>query len=390
MRVTDEAIVHRNRYPSYAPESYSATTVAWSRAVSAEPYLLAAFRLGSARMSPDGRIVLHASRDGGRTWSEVPSPLAGDAARAVGAEPGKGPNISGSQMGSSATGTTVLVAARMSMATPGTADWDDQAAGMVDADSVGVRAGPGEGWDAPVIVEGRRDDEGWTIPCGSPLSLGGARWLLPLERHARTTVPQWLRGYEAFTAYSDDDGRSWGRLTDALNDPERRVAYYDQRMVLLQDGRVLSLAWVHDVVDDRTLLARAGWSDDGGSTWSAPVETTLRGGPINPVVLEDGRVVAVYPRRTAPTGVRASVSEDGGRTWDPGIVVWDESLRRVTGEPARDGPREDRDPALWDTMWGWTFGQPMPVRLGRDRVGVCFFSADRGGAPAVRFVTLEV
>jgi hypothetical protein len=41
-------------------------------------------------------------------------------------------------------------------------------------------------------------------------------------------------------------------------------------------------------------------------------------------------------------------------------------------------------------MWGWTFGQPMPVRLGPDRVGVCFFAADGAGAPAVRFVTLEV
>src|SRR5262245_28768575 len=81
MRVIDETTVHRNRYPSFAPESYSATTIAWSRAESAEPYLLAAFRLGSARMSPDGRIVLRASRDGGQTWAEAPSPFAGEAAR---------------------------------------------------------------------------------------------------------------------------------------------------------------------------------------------------------------------------------------------------------------------------------------------------------------------
>jgi Neuraminidase (sialidase) len=392
MRVIDETIVHRNRHPSYTPESYSATTVAWTRVGSAEPYLLAAFRLGSARMSPDGRIVLHASRDGGRTWSAVPSPLAGDAARTVGAEPGRGPNLAGSQMGSSDDGTTILMAARMRMTEPGAPDWDDQAAGMVDADSVVVRAGPGGGWDAPVIVEGRHDAQGWSIPCGSPLALGAGRWLLPLERHARTTVPEWLRGYEAFTAWSEDDGRTWGRLTDALNDPERRVAYYDQRMVLLANGRVLSLAWVHDVIEDRTLHARAGSSADGGLTWSEPWETTLMGGPVNPVVLEDGRVVAMYPRRTAPTGVRASISEDGGRTWrtDEEIVVWDERVRRVTGEPSGGADVVARDAALWDAMWGWTFGQPMPVRLGPARVGVCFFATDPSGAPAVRFVTLEV
>jgi hypothetical protein len=284
------------------------------------------------------------------------------------------------------------MAARMRMSSPGAPDWDDQAAGMIDADCVIVRAGAGAGWDAPVIVEGRHDARGWTIPCGSPLALGSGRWILPLERHARTTVPEWLRGYEAFTAWSEDDGRTWGRLSDALNDPERRLAYYDQRMVLLTDGRILSLAWVHDVIADRTLHAQAGWSADAGLTWTAPVATPLMGGPVNPVVLDDGRVVAVYPRRTAPTGIRASISEDGGATWgtDAEIVVWDERTRRVSGEPSGGSEVVAPDPALWDTMWGWTFGQPMPVALGADRIGVCFFAADASGAPAVRFVTLEV
>jgi hypothetical protein len=295
-------------------------------------------------------------------------------------------------MGSSAVGTTILTAARMRMAEPDSPEWDDRAAGMVDADIAIVRSGAGAGWDTPVVIDGRHDEAGWSIPCGSPLSLGAGRWLLPLERHARTSVPDWLRGYEAFTAYSEDDGRSFGRLIDALNDPERRLAYYDQRMVVLGDGRILSLAWIHDLIADRTLNARAGWSADAGETWSEPHETSLLGGPVNPVVLDDGRVVAAYAHRTEPAGIRIAVSEDGGRTWlsDREIVIWDETVRRVTGEPPREGARAARDPALWDTMWGWTYGQPMPVRLGASQVGICFFAADTSGAPAVRFVRLEV
>ncbi|CAN5621357.1 hypothetical protein BH23CHL8_BH23CHL8_22600 [soil metagenome] len=205
-------------------------------------------------------------------------------------------------------------------------------------------------------------------------------------------MPEWLRGYHAFVAISDDDGRSWPRTKDALNDPERRLAYYDQRMVALPDGRILSLAWVHDVVEDRTLEARAGWSADGGITWSEPAETSLLGGPVNPVVLADGRVVAIYPRRSEPTGIRACLSEDGGRTWrmDEETVIWDEASGRVTGEPAASVRPAAPDPALWDTMWGWTFGQPMPVALGPSEVGICFFGAPREGRPAVRFVRLEV
>jgi hypothetical protein len=391
MRVVDERIVHQNPYPAHRSESYSATTVCWSRAGHEAPYLLAAFRLGSARMSPDGRIALCASHDGGRSWQRVASPLEGEAARAVGAAPGGGPNLSGSQMGASETGTTVLAAARMHIAEPGAPGWDDRAAGIVDADTLVVRAPAGGAWEPTGVIDGRRHAEEWAIPCGSPLDLGGGRWLLPMERHARVTVPEWLRRYHAFVALSEDDARTWPRLADALNDPERRLAYYDQRMVRLLDGRILSIAWVHDVVADRTMEARTGWSDDGGLTWSQPVVSGILGGPVNPVVLADGRVLAVYPRRTVPTGVRASISEDGGRSWllDEEIVIWDEAEGRVTGERATRVERATRDPALWDTMWGWTFGQPMPVALGPAEVGICFFGAARG-RPAVRFVRLEI
>jgi hypothetical protein len=392
MQVVDETVVHRNPYPSFRPESYSSTTVTWSRAGSPIPYLLAAFRLGSARMSPDGRIAMCTSHDGGRTWARVPSPLAAETASAVGATAGAGTNLAGSQSGVSAEGTTIVMAARMRMAEPGSPGWDDRAAGILDADTLVVRAGAGQAWEEAVTIDGRRHADEWAIPCGSPLALGSGRWLLPLERHARASVPDWLRGYHAFAALSDDDGRSWSRTVEVLNDPERRLAYYDQRMVLLPDGRILSLAWVHDVADDRTLEARAGWSGDGGLSWTAPVDTRILGGPVNPVVLPDGRVVAVYPRRVAPTGVRAVVSEDGGRTWllDETIVIWDEAQGRVTGEAARAADRPDRDPALWDTMWGWTFGQPMPVVLGAGELGVCFFATGRDCDHAVRFVRLEV
>jgi len=70
--------------------------------------------------------------------------------------------------------------------------------------------------------------------------------------------------------------------------------------------------------------------------------------------------------------------------------VFDEASGRLIGQPADSEARIDRDPALWASMWGWTFGQPMPVVLGDGLVGICFFGQLEDRVPAVHFVRLAL
>lgn len=391
MRVIDSRVVYRNAYPAIRNEVVSATTICRQRLDGDRSRLLVAFRLGSARMSPDGHIALCASTDDGRTWERIASPLDEAPPAMDGAPRDATVQTSGSQMGASPDGTVILSAARMSGVPPTSPAWDDQTAGLVDADIVTVR-GAGDRWDQVVTTDLRRHGDEWAIPCGPPIALGGGRWILPSERHAKAHVPEWLRGYHAFIAISDDDGRSWPGQAATLNDPDRRVAYYDQRIERLPDGRLLTIAWVHDVIDDVTLPARAGWSDDGGSTWSAPHATGIVGGPVNPVLLPDGRILVSYARRTGRAGIRACISNDGGRTFDLAdeFVIWDEATRRVSGVPARDDGAGTAAEPLWDSMWTWTFGQPLPTLLADGTVGVTFYASDAIDGAAVRFVRLEV
>lgn len=387
MRLVDEAVVYRNPHPNNRAIVASAPTLAWSRLGSEHPFLLSAFRVGQAKMSLDGRVMLRASRDGGRTWYPLPDNLGAPFAGL--AEPQ--PNHAGFHLGASTEGTTVLMACRFFMVEPDHPEWDDDAAGVVGADCLAVRAGPGTGWGDASTWDFKRHADEWAIPCGPPLALGGGHWIFPMERHARAHVPEWLRRYHAFAVVSSDDGRTWRDPTPTLNDSAERLAYYDQRMVTLPDGRILTMAWVHDVVDDVTLAARAGFSDDGGRTWTRPLDTGILGGPINPLRLADGRILAVYARRTAPRGIRACLSEDGGRTWavDDEIVLWDEAARAATGARASSRDVPDADVPLWGTMWGWTFGGPTPVQLPDGRVAVTFFAAGFDGVPAIRCVLLE-
>ena len=58
------------------------------------------------------------------------------------------------------------------------------------------------------------------------------------------------------------------------------------------------------------------WSEDGGKTWTYPVETSFEGYPNHLLKLSDGRILCTYGYRRAPMGLRALMSEDGGRSWD--------------------------------------------------------------------------
>jgi hypothetical protein len=389
VRIVDQQIVHTNPYPSYASEVYSGTGLTKVAEEDAE-VLMCTFRAGSAKVSPDGRVVTFASRDRGRSWEQWESPF--DRRSSADWQPPAGPHqLAGPHIGSSSTATVVLAVARMEVPPPGSARWNAEAGGIADADFA-VAARHGGTWSLPTVLDGRRHRREWSIPCGSPVELEPGCWLLPGERHAMPDDAEWLRRYHAFAYYSDDDARTWTEHAPMLNDPDQQFVYYDQHVAVVGTGRLLSIAWVHDAIDDQTVTARAGWSDDGGLSWSHPHDTGIVGGPVVPLTLSDGRVFAVYPRRLGDVGIRACVSADEGATWqlDGEFVIWDESRREVVGRDVREDGAIARAEPLWGAMWGWTFGLPGAAVLDDGTVGLVFYAADRRGASTVHFVRLEV
>lgn len=388
MRLLETSIIRSAATPGDHGKVYSSTALCSYRDGDVE-VLLCGHRVGASKVGADGRIELRESRDGGATWAAIPSPLDGEHAGPL-TPPGGEYQLAGSHLASSADGTVILVAARMRVVAEGSPDYDPQAAGIVDAECVFVRR-DADGWGEPFVVDARRMEDEWAIPCGPPVHLGGSRWFAPGERHAKSYVPEWLRGYHAFGLVSVDDGRTWVVVGDMMNDPDRVVVYYDQHLAVLDDGKLLSLAWVHDVVADVTLPARAGWSDDSGATWSAPVETPIHGGPVAPVHFGGGRVLAAYPHREEPAGVRVCRSPDGGVSWDVAseFIVWDLATRSFVGRPAgAPVPPTPPDP-LWDTMWGWSFGLPAPTALADGNVGLAFYAIDDEGRAQVCFARVD-
>jgi hypothetical protein len=104
------------------------------------------------------------------------------------------------------------------------------------------------------------------------------------------------------------------------------------RGLMLPSGRLLcSLRLDRDWAGDMWTELYA--SDDGGRTWGFLSRATEFGAPSAPLRLSDGRLVMVYGQRLAPSGVRAVVSEDEGRTWSSEIVVRDDGGSWDVGYP---------------------------------------------------------
>ena len=96
--------------------------------------------------------------------------------------------------------------------------------------------------------------------------------------------------------------------------------WFYPRGYLLPSGRILCITRCQR---DPTgvMWSEVFHSDDGGDTWAFLSRVNDFGAPGNLVVMPDGRIVAVYGYRLMPAGIRSTVSEDGGRTWGPEIVV---------------------------------------------------------------------
>ena len=175
-------------------------------------------------------------------------------------------------------------------------------------------------WEPAKLLMGRVGSAGRVV------DLGDGAVLMPmdgkLDEHARA---EWVMR-------STDGGDSWERHGIVTHETPG-LSFSELRILSLGGGRVLA--------GMRTAEANfyVSHSEDGGATWSAPEETPIycRGSsPFDLIMLADGRVLATYGHRREPYGVRACLSEDGGRTWDIGneVVLRDDGLDRDMGYPS--------------------------------------------------------
>ena len=125
---------------------------------------------------------------------------------------------------------------------------------------------------------------------------------------------------------SRDQGRTWvniGRIPMFPAVPAGgsvQQAYFGEpHVVEVTPGHLMALTRYEErpkIQEDQNCFLWQFDSFDGGHTWTVPRKTEIWGKPPHLIRLRDGRLLVTYGIRHAPTGQRACLSSDGGRTWD--------------------------------------------------------------------------
>jgi len=285
--------------------------------------MLATLVLGEAFEAPNLHTCVARSADQGKTWElegeiypGTPDRLTSDACR-ITALPG---------------GKVVAFMVRHDRSEhPDEGLTSHETLGFVPTELLLLRSDDyGRTWSQPQALVPPLEGPSFELCCPI-IPLRDGPWLLPTSTW-RGWDGHCPNGMKMVAFISADHGESWPEYAEAMADPDRRVVYWESKIVELPDGRLLATAWAYDEEAAGDRPNPYALSADGGRTWSAPRSTGLQGQTLTPLALGDGRVLCVYRRMDEP-GLWANLSHLEGDEWvnDTGTALWGTQVAGLTG-----------------------------------------------------------
>jgi sialidase-1 len=330
--------------------------------------LLASFDLGQAVESLDYRTYLSRSQDLGQTWSP-PVRLFED--------PIERRSTHSVRIGRVSNGALVGFGARMYR--------DDPEQGLINHDNLGYvpmdlillesRDG-GHRWAGPRTIEPPLVGPAFEI-CHSIRELRDGRWLAPTSTW-KGWDGQAPNGMNAIALVSHDQGKTWPQFISVMDGYRQGIIHWEQSLVELPDGRLLSVAWAVQESTGKTLPTPYAIAPDGRA-FGPPRPTGFRAQTAKIVCLRDGRILCLYRRDDKP-GLWANLVRIDGDAWVnlEELAVWQGAASGMIGE----APAGEELSAL-------KFGFPSMVQLpDGDVMGLFWCMED--GIHNIRWVRIRV
>ena len=160
-------------------------------------------------------------------------------------------------------------------------------------------------------------------------------WLLPVSGTGSDDDAS-----AAFVVRSQDGGQTWAEPSRVAHDPRQVMTFGEHPLVRAPSGRLLTVMRTGGA--DGYLYQ--AFSEDEGWIWQGLKPTQMWGHPCHLLRLRSGRILCAYGYRREPFGVRATISDDEGETWDMAheIVIREDGLHRDLGYPASVQLQDDR------------------------------------------------
>lgn len=375
LKILDQGVLYRNPYPghraiiAYAPFVHPLS----------KNELICTFRHGQAMYSRDGMIHQLRSTDGGKTWQHE-GPIR-DRSR-----DDTHYNYRGAQLTTLKDGSLLMKVNRAAHTDPDRFYFNPETGGLSHCQTTYVRSSDGgRTWSEPTVAQLPDMPPGLEPAAdGPPIELNDGRWMQVFETW-KSYDNRGPHRNQTFALFSNDGGKIWKDWVDVAQGTAEDRSYSHGSFIKLSDGRLLGTLWTGNLeltefYDLHCVIS----SDAGAQDWSLPRSTGIPGQTSCPVELGADRIILVYSHRenTDQPGIKVTVSEDTGQTWDDTpLVVWD-----AYGKEALGVPRTDSYPTSHDVI---AYGAPQITCLSQDEVMVSFWCTQSGDTHA-RFCRLRL
>ena len=207
-------------------------------------------------------------------------------------------------------------------------------------------------------------------PAGAVIRLQDGRLLLPYE-----SWREWdeVEGDQtANVKFSSDEGNSWSDPITMATDPAGHFYFWDNHLTKHPSTHEILVAfWTHDAKQGVDAPMSLSWGEPDGSRWSDPKSTSIQGQVVDPLFLDEDRLLLTYVHRHDPPSIRAILSNDRGESWQhqEELVIHD-----CQGQSQHGINQSRSDAEFWDDMARWTFGHPKSIRLPNNQIFVVYYA----------------
>ena len=131
---------------------------------------------------------------------------------------------------------------------------------------------------------------------------------------------------------STDGGRTWDDSGRYFDSPGHTIAAYESHIAEMERGRLVAICWAFEIGAGNYLPNQVTVSHDNGYTWSAPIDTGIRGESANLLYLGDNRLLSIHSHRGSEVGLYVRLVDFTGDRWRPieEKLIWGGAMGRQT------------------------------------------------------------
>ena len=216
-------------------------------------------------------------------------------------------------------------------------------------------------WSEPCFISPPLEGPTWEL-CHAIIELPDGGWAAPVATW-RDWAGRLPNGQQTGILISKDQGMSWPHYGRSFDGRKTGFIHWEQSVITMEDGSLVSVAWVFNPETGETLPNQFTRSYDCGRTFTLPQPTGFLAQTCKLLPLGQNLVAAAFRRHDQP-GLWLEVAEICGTEWNrlERVLLWN---------GAASGMHESGNVA--ENLKALRFGQPSMARLDSNTIALVYW-----------------